>query len=117
MLDRLPCVHYLMVDLGGSVPVAPYRTFGTQELADAVSDAIDGHTAALMSNHGAIAYGDDLACAIGRTRLLEWASTLYWRASAIGEPRTLSVAQQRDVVAELERRCYGTTHRLRCMSD
>ena len=52
VLDELPCIHYLMVDLGGSVPVAPYRDFGTQALADAVTDAIEGHTAALMANHG-----------------------------------------------------------------
>lgn len=110
VLDELPCVHYLMVELGGSVPVAPYRTFGTRELADTVCDAIERHTAALMANHGTLAYGDDLAGATTRTRLLEWAATLYWRASAIGEPRILSAVQQRDVVAELDRRSYGATH-------
>jgi L-fuculose-phosphate aldolase len=112
VVDELPCVHYLMVDLGGTVPVAPYVTFGTRELADAVHDAIQGHTAALMSNHGTLAYGDDLAAAATRTRLLEWVATLYWHAAAIGAPRTLSEAEQRDAVSEIERRCYGTTHRL-----
>jgi len=112
VLDELPCVHYLMVDLGGTVPVAPYRTFGTQALADAASSAIEGHTAVLMSNHGTLAYGGDLATAAARTRLLEWASTLYWRAAGIGTPRTLTAAQQRDAVSEIEGRCYGTTHRL-----
>ena len=112
VLDELPCIHYLMVDLGGTVPVAPYFTFGTQRLADAVHDAIGGHTAALMANHGTLAYGDDLATAATRTRLLEWVATLYWHAAAIGTPRTLSAAEQRDVVAELERRSYGTTHRV-----
>ena len=41
VVQTLPCVHYLMVDLGGHVPVAPYCTFGTRELADAVHDAIE----------------------------------------------------------------------------
>jgi L-fuculose-phosphate aldolase len=112
VLDELPCVHYLMVDLGGEVPVAPYLTFGTQELADAVHDAIEGHTAALMANHGTLAYGGDLATAATRTRLLEWVSTLYWRAAAIGTPKTLSKAEQDDVVAAIEQRSYGTTHRI-----
>lgn len=112
VIDELPCVHYLMVDLGGSVPVAPYFTFGTQELADAVHEAIAGHTAALMANHGTLAYGDDLAIAATRTRLLEWVSTLYWHAAAIGTPRTLTDAEQRDVVMAVERRSYGSTHRL-----
>jgi L-fuculose-phosphate aldolase len=112
VLDELPCVHYLMVDLGGTVPVAPYLTFGTQELADAVHAAIEGHTAALMSNHGTLAYGEDLATAATRTRLLEWVSTLYWHAAAIGTPRELSKAQQNDVLAAIEQRSYGSTHRI-----
>jgi L-fuculose-phosphate aldolase len=106
VVQVLPCVHYLMVDLGGHVPVAPYCTFGTQELADAVHDAIAGHTAALMANHGTITYGDSLALAAARTRLLEWASRLYWHAAAIGTPRTLTDAEQRDTSSELKRRSY-----------
>jgi L-fuculose-phosphate aldolase len=106
VVQALPCVHYLMVDLGGHVPVAPYCTFGTQELADAVHDAIEGHTAALMANHGTITYGDSLALAAARTRLLEWASRLYWHAAAIGTPRTLTDAEQRDTSSELKRRSY-----------
>ena len=90
--------------------MAPSLTFGTQELADAVHDAIEGHTAALMANHGTLAYGGDLATAATRTRLLEWVSTLYWRAAAIGTPKTLSKAEQDDVLAAIEQRSYGTTH-------
>ena len=108
VVDELPCVHYLMADLGGHVPVAPYFTFGTQELADAVHNAIEGHTAALMANHGTLAYGKDLATAAARTRLLEWVATLYWHAAVIGPPRTLTEAEQRDAAAELARRGYGT---------
>src|SRR5690242_1999906 len=48
--DELPCVHYQMLLLGGTVRVAPYRTFGTPELAEAVLDALEGRTAALMAN-------------------------------------------------------------------
>ena len=31
--DELPCIHYTLLTLGGSVRVAPYVTFGTAELA------------------------------------------------------------------------------------
>ena len=89
VLDELPCVHYEMLALGGSVRTAPYRTFGTPELAAGVLDALEGRSAALMANHGAITYGDDLALAVERTHLLEWACTVYWRAAAIGKPRVL----------------------------
>src|SRR3954463_11164408 len=49
--DELPCVHYHLLMLGGNVPIAPYATFGTPELATGVLDALEGHTAALMANH------------------------------------------------------------------
>ena len=62
------CVHYEMLLLGGPVRVAPYATFGTPELAAAVLDALEGRTAALMANHGAITYGADLAGALARDR-------------------------------------------------
>src|SRR5689334_14156887 len=92
VLDELPCIHYEMLLLGGAVRVAPYATFGTPELADAVVAALDGRTAALMSNHGAVTQGADVEAAVRATELLEWAATLYWNAHAIGTPRILDEA-------------------------
>ena len=112
VLEELPCVHYQMLTLGGAIRVAPYRTFGTPELAAATVEALEGRTAALMSNHGAISYGDDLDAAVGASLLLEWACTVYWRAAAIGTPRTLDAGQQQAVIAAALARNYGTTQRL-----
>jgi L-fuculose-phosphate aldolase len=103
VLDEVPCVHYAMLALGGSVRVAPYRTFGTPELAAATLDALEGRTAALMANHGAIAHADDVEGAVEVSVLLEWACTVHWRAAALGTPRTLG-PQELDAVAE---RGYG----------
>ena len=112
VLDELPCVHYQMLPLGGAVPVAPYATFGTPELADAVLDALEGRSAALMANHGAIVHGRDLGGAVELSLLLEWACTVYWRAAAIGEPRVLGDEEREAVVAAALARDYGTTHRV-----
>ena len=109
VLDELPCVHYEMLALGGSVRVAPYRTFGTPELAAGVLDALEGRSAALMANHGAITFAGDLALAVERTHLLEWACTVYWRAAAIGEPRVLGADALGAVGAAVAERGYGTT--------
>jgi L-fuculose-phosphate aldolase len=111
VLDELPVVHYQMMLLGGPVRVAPYRTFGSPELAAATLDALEGRTAALMANHGAIVYADDLDTAVERSLLLEWASTIYWRAAAIGTPRALSEDQCAAVVETAVRRNYGTMRR------
>lgn len=108
---ELPCVHYQMLMLGGPVRIAPYETFGTPELARGVIDALDGRTAALMANHGAITHGPDLDKAVELSLLLEWACTLYWRARSLGEPSVLSDEQLGDVIAEAGRRGYGRVAR------
>jgi L-fuculose-phosphate aldolase len=100
-------VHYEMLALGGSARVAPYETFGTRELADAVLQALEGRTAALMANHGAVSHGTDLAVAVRATELLEWAATVYWNAHAIGTPRVLDETQQQAVVDAAVARRYG----------
>jgi L-fuculose-phosphate aldolase len=109
VLDELPCVHYQMLLLGGAVPVAPYATFGTPELASSVLDALEGRSAALMANHGAITHGPDVKTAVELSLLLEWACTVYWRAAAIGSPRVLDSDQRQAVVSAALERGYGST--------
>ena len=109
VLDEVPCLHYQMLLLGGSVRVARYATFGTPELAEEVLEALEGRTAALMANHGAIAYGQDVDQAVDFSLLLEWACTVYWRATAIGTPRVLDHGQRAAVVAAALERDYGAT--------
>ena len=109
VLDELPCVHYQMLLLGGTVPVAGYATFGTPDLARSVLEALEGRRAALMANHGAIVHGEDLDGALELSLLLEWACTVYWRAAAIGEPKTLDEAQRQAVVTAAMERGYGST--------
>lgn len=109
VLDEVPCVHYQMLLLGGSVRVAPYRTFGTPELAESVLDALEGRTAALMANHGALTYAGDSAAAVEASLLLEWACTVYWRAATLGAPRTLDDEERQAVVDAAIERGYGST--------
>jgi L-fuculose-phosphate aldolase len=111
VLDELPVVHYQMLALGGPIRVAPYATFGTPELAELTLKALDGRSAALMANHGAIAYGPDLDTAMEQAVLLEWACELYWRASVLGTPRTLGQSDQLAFVETVSRRGYGITRR------
>jgi L-fuculose-phosphate aldolase len=111
VLDELPVVHYQMLALGGPIRVAPYATFGTPELAELTLKALEGRSAALMASHGAIAYGPDLDTAMDQALLLEWACELYWRASALGTPRTLDQSEQLAFVETVSRRGYGITRR------
>jgi L-fuculose-phosphate aldolase len=90
--DELPAVHYYINRLGGPVPVVPYATYGSPELADAVGSELRDRHAVIMANHGAVTTGADLGAAVARARLLEWIAELYLRAAAVAMPRALSVA-------------------------
>lgn len=107
-LDELPLVHYEMLLLGGAIRVAPFAPFGTPELAAGALEALEGRSAALLANHGTVATGVDLAAALRATELLEWSATVFWRASAMGTPRTLTAEQAAATVASAMRLGYGT---------
>lgn len=110
VFDELPVIHYQLLELGGAVPVIPFIPFGTSELANAVTAAMRHKSAVLMANHGAVTRGATLAEAIERTFVLEWACTLYERASTLGTPKVLTEIEQRavrDVIAKLR---YGKPH-------
>ena len=110
VLDEVPCVHYSMLALGGTVPVAPYTTFGTPELAQSVADSLEGHAGALMANHGAVTHSDSVDAAFELSLLLEWACSVYWHAASIATPRSLNADERSAVVAAVIERGYGTTH-------
>ncbi|MCT9077775.1 class II aldolase/adducin family protein [Streptomyces fulvoviolaceus] len=109
VLDELPCIHYQLLALGGTVRVAPYATFGTPELADSVLTALDGRGAALMANHGALTHAPTLDKAVEHALLLEWACGVYQHAAALGPPRVLDEQQQLAVIEAAIARNYGTT--------
>lgn len=89
-LDELPPLHYSCLGLGGAPRTAAYATFGSPELAQNVIEALKGRNAAMMQNHGSVAYGSTMTQAVERLELLEWLAELYWRASSIGTPRVLT---------------------------
>jgi len=105
--DELPAVHYAITNLGGPIRVAAYSRFGSAGLAEAAVSALNGRRAAILQNHGAICYGEDLAQAYDRALLLEWLARVYRLARSYGEPRILSAAELDEVAAEARRRRYG----------
>jgi len=114
--EELPAIHYAITGLGGPVRVAPYVRFGSDGLAAAAVEALDGRSAVILRNHGAVTYGRDLAQAYDRALLLEWLARTYRLALSYGEPSLLSAAELAEVTAESRRRRYGerrSTHQQR----
>ncbi|ANZ19441.1 class II aldolase/adducin family protein [Streptomyces noursei] len=95
LVPELPPIHYMAAALGGPVRVAPYALYGSDELAAHMLDALRDRTAALLQNHGTIAYGDDLAQALDRTAQLEWMCRVWLTAVSVPghTPSLLSPAQ------------------------
>lgn len=93
--QSLPPVHYMIVAVGRRVPLADYAPYGTEELAANVVAAMAeaGTSAAIIENHGLVVTGPDLETALENTRHVEELCRLYLRASAVGEPTTLSDEQ------------------------
>jgi L-fuculose-phosphate aldolase len=105
LVDELPALHYLVGLFGGPVRVARYATYGTDELADAMAEALHGRTACLLGNHGSLTVGRTLAEAYDRAQYLEWLCDVWLRAAAAGQPRLLRPEEVERVTAKLS--AYG----------
>jgi L-fuculose-phosphate aldolase len=102
LVEEIPPIHYVAATFGGAVRVAPYATFGSQELADNVAAALHGRTAALMANHGAIATAPTIELAVEQAQHLEWLASVYWHARVFGAPAILD-GEHLDAVTEQSR--------------
>lgn len=102
----IPAVHYMVAVSGGtSVPVAPYATFGSPELAEAVVEALDGRYAALMANHGQIVVAPSLDFALAIAEEIEEQAAVYWGTLAIGGPTLLAEDEMHTILQRFK--SYG----------
>ena len=87
---ELPAVHYLIGFSGNKVPLAPYATFGTKELADNIVRSIGSYNACLMANHSLVCVGNNIATAFAAAEEIELVARLYYQTRCIGNPVILS---------------------------
>ena len=107
-VSALPAVHYYICMFGGSdVRVADYAIYGSPELAANVAKALEGRTAALMSNHGSVVTGPDLPSTYVLAQELEWVCELYLRTLAVGSPKILTNEQIEAVACKIRDTGYG----------
>ena len=111
--DELPPLHYSCLGLGGAPRTAAYATFGSEELARNVLGALEGRNAAMMQNHGSVAYGSRMAEAVERLELLEWLAELYWRSSSMGTPHVLTDKDFEDIITAAIERGYGSLKKVK----
>ncbi|CAL9559615.1 L-fuculose phosphate aldolase [Streptomyces sp. enrichment culture] len=107
LVRELPPIHYMAAALGGPVRVAPYATYGTDELAGNMLHALAGRSGCLLQNHGTLTHGATLDQAYDRTAQLEWMCRLWLTASSVPglAPSLLTEEQLAEVGEKL--RGYG----------
>ena len=105
----IPAVHYIIASLHTTtVPVAPYATYGTPELAASVRDTFRAPgLAVLIANHGMVAGGRTLKQAADGAETTEILAGYYYRGLAIGQPNVLTASQMDEVLAKYRRKPAG----------
>lgn len=85
----------------GVIPIAPYATPSTSEVADSIAPYCNTHAAVLLANHGALTWGKDLMEAYFRMESLEHVAHMTMIANfVIGRVNILS-QNQVDRLAQL----------------
>ncbi len=102
----IPAFHYMVAVAGGTdIPVVPYATFGSNELATYVAGGLASRDACLMANHGQLAIGATLGAAFELAQEVEILAQQYVTVLALGGPQILSDIE---INAALERfKTYG----------
>lgn len=104
----IPACHYMIAVFGGDdVRCADYATYGTAQLSANVLAAMEGRSAVLLANHGAIATGRDLPDAMWRAVELETIARQYFQALLIGGPVLLTAAEMQETFARGLAASYG----------
>ena len=100
LVDEIPPVHYVTTAFGGRVRVAPYATYGSDELAEHVAAALEGRRGALLANHGTVTIGDTIEQAVDLALQLEWLASVAYHATLAGRPALLDDEQLGAVVRQ-----------------
>ncbi len=104
----IPAFHYMVGVAGGTtIRVAPYATFGTQQLSDNAIEALEGRLACLLGQHGQISLGKTLEASLSLASEVETLARLYVQALPLGDPPILSDEEMARVIEQMRKMSYG----------
>jgi L-fuculose-phosphate aldolase len=108
------CVMPEIIMVLGQIPLVPYMTPATGDLAGIVSDYIQNdHRAVLLENHGVLVTGKDVFDACNNLTLVETYAKTYINALSIGKVNTLS-GNQVERLNELKKGLSFETSSITC---
>ena len=95
----IPPFHYMVAMAGGhDIKCAKYATYGTRELSKNILKALKGRKACLISNHGQIAFEENLSKAFELAEEVENISLQYITSLKMGKPKILSLKEMKKVL-------------------
>jgi L-fuculose-phosphate aldolase len=74
----------IILAVGGGIPLTPYATPSTEELARSIEEHLGGADAFLLANHGVLTLGADLTQAYHRLETVEHYARIAWLALSLG---------------------------------
>ena len=99
----IPSFHYMIALAGGEdIRCSEYATFGTHELSMNIVRALKDRKACLMSNHGQVAFGENLSKAFELAQEVENICHQYVIALKMGEPKNLSFAEMKKILEKVK---------------
>ncbi len=99
----IPAFHYMVAIAGGDdIRCADYATFGTADLSDEMSRALEGRKACLLANHGLICFDDTVASALALAVEVEALAHQYTVARRMGEPVLLNEIQMAEAITKFK---------------
>ena len=97
----IPAFHYMVAMAGGhDIKCAKYATFGTRDLSKNILKALKGRKACLISNHGQIAFEENLSKAFELAEEVENISLQYITSLKLGKPKILSINEMKKVLSK-----------------
>jgi L-fuculose-phosphate aldolase len=97
-----PLVCEVVIGLG-LIPLAPYGTPGTPELAKTLEPLVPQYDAILMANHGVVTYGTDLHSAYMKMETVEHFAQIALVTHVLGQQRPLACEDLEKLVAARRR--------------
>src|SRR5215470_14482272 len=97
-----PLVCEVVIGLG-LIPLAPYGTPGTPELAATLEPLIPQYDAILMANHGVVTYGPDLQSAYMKMETVEHFAQIALVTHVLGQQQPLAFEDLEKLVAARSR--------------
>jgi L-fuculose-phosphate aldolase len=99
----IPAFHYMIALAGGDdIKCAEYATFGTKELSKNILNALEKRKACLMSNHGQVAFGQNLKQAFELAEEVENICHQYIIALKLGQPKILSFSEMQKILEKIK---------------